>query len=394
MTDHASYLVLGAGAQGTAAAHDLLRFQSGSTVLLADASPAAARAAAARLRALSPDAAKRVSAAGVDGRSAAALRRLMKGRDAVLSALPYYLNPGAAAAAVAEGVPYADLGGHFETTQKIQKLDGKARKAKVAVLPDLGISPGTCNILAAAGISRMDRTEEVHIFCGGLPQEPRPPLQYKLVFNLEGVIGNYLGKAYVLRDGEIREDEPLSRRQTLEVAGVGTLEVAVTGGATATAPWTWRGKVRTYDYKTLRYPGHWDKIETLRALGLLEETPVTVAGRPVVPRDVFVACAEDKLKFPDDRDLLVQRVVVVGDKDGRPARRTFDLLDKADPATGFTAMQRTTGFSAAIILAMLADGTIAGPGVLSVETAVPADAFIKELRRRGIDLKEAAEPSL
>ena len=214
--------------------------------------------------------------------------------------------------------------------------DGRAKKAGVALIPDCGVSPGTCNVLAAAGIARLDRADEVHIYCGGLPQTPRPPLNYKLVFNLEGVIGNYLGKAYVLRDGEIAKDAPLSRRQTLDFdPPLGRLEAAVTGGATATAPWTYRGKIRAYDYKTLRYPGHWDKIETLRDLGLLDEKPVLVKGRGVSPRDVFVACAEGRLKFPDDRDLLVQRVIVIGKDKARPAR--------AIPTTSWITRTRPRG---------------------------------------------------
>jgi lysine 6-dehydrogenase len=226
------------------------------------------------------------------------------------------------------------------------------------------------------------------MYCGGLPENPRPPLGYKLVFNLEGVLGNYFGKAYVLRDGEIGEDEPLSRRQTLEVDGVGRLEAAVTGGATATAAWTWKGKLRSYDYKTLRYPGHWDRIETLRDLGLLDEKPVAVGRGKVSPRDVFVACAEERLRFPDDRDLLVQRVIVAGEKGGRPARAVYNLLDRFDPATGFTAMQRTTGFSAAAVLAMAARGSIKEAGVLPLEAVVPPFEFIEELRRRGVAVKE------
>ena len=161
-------------------------------------------------------------------------------------------------------------------------------------------------------------------------------------------------------------------------------------GATATAPWTWRGRLRAYDYKTLRWPGHWDKIETLRDLGLFEEVPVDVKGRKVVPRDVFTACADGRLRFPDDRDLLVQRVIVIGARGGKPARVTLDLLDRFDPATGFTAMQRTTGFSAAIILSQLARGRIAGRGVLPVETGVPSAEFLAELPRRGIEVREDA----
>lgn len=383
-----AYAVLGAGQQGASAAYDLARFGDASQVVLADADLKLAQAAAKRVAGLLPKGAPKIVPAKLDARSPAALARLLRGRHGVLSCLPYYLNPAAAAAAIAARVPYADLGGHFDTTLKIQALHKKAQKAGIALLPDCGISPGTCNILAAAGIARLDKAEEVHMYCGGLPEHPRPPLGYKLVFNLEGVLGNYFGVATVLRDGEIAEDQPLARRQIIDFPNVGRLEAAVTGGATATAPWTWKGKLRAYDYKTLRWPGHWDKIEALRDLGLFEEKPVKVDGKDVSPRKVFVAAAEGRLKFPDDRDLLIQRVIVIGTKDGKPARCRYDLLDRFDPATGFTAMQRTTGFTAAAVLHLLARGRVKGTGVLALEAVVPPFEFLEEIRKRGIPVDE------
>src|SRR5258706_1039102 len=243
----------------------------------------------------------------------------------------------------------------MESTRTILKLHGRAKKAGVTLIPDCGIAPGFCNSLAVCGMEKLDRPEEVHMYCGGLPQHPRPPLGYKIVFNLEGVLGNYFGKAYVLKNGKVALIPSFSGKEMLSFGKpLGMLEARTTGGATSTAPWTFRGKLKAYDYKTLRYPGHYDKIQTLKDLGLFETTPVRVNGYRIPPREVFVAVAGPRLAYPKDRDLLVMRVAVRGKLKGQKTQVVYDLLDYGDMRRGFTAMQVTTGFQDAIILANLA----------------------------------------
>jgi lysine 6-dehydrogenase len=386
-----SYAILGAGKQGLAAAYDAVLFGGAERLTLADSRLFAAKAALHKLKSLVASSKSKavLSAAAVDGRKKNDIKRLLAGHDAVLSALPYYLNVHVADAAVAARVHYCDLGGYFDVTRKILERHGAAKKAGVALVPDCGVSPGMCNSLAACGIERLESAEEVRIWCGGLPQTPRPPLGYKIVFNLEGLLGNYFGKAYVLREGKVALVPTFTEREELDFgAPLGRLEAVTTGGATSTCPWTYRGRLRTYEYKTLRYPGHFEKIQLLRDLGLLELTPVDVNGAKVVPRQLFVAAAGPKLSFPDDRDYLALRVAVKGLKDGRPAEIVFDLLDAFDPKTGFTAMQRTTGFSAAVVLSLLAHGKVTEKGAVPLEKAVSGPLFLDEIRRRGLDVKE------
>ena len=228
------------------------------------------------------------------------------------------------------------------------------------------------------------------MYCGGLPMDPKPPLGYKAVFNLEGVLGNYFGSAYVLKDGKVKLVPSFSGLEKIDFGEpLGNLEAVVTGGATSTCPWTYRGDIQNYDYKTLRYPGHYEKIQAMKDLGLLETEPVDFNGKKIVPRKFFVHLAEPRLKFEGDRDLLVMKIVVSGVKDGRPTRIVYDLLEYEDPDTGFTAMQRTTGFSAAVILEMLAQGRVPSKGVVPVEKAVPGVTFLEEIRRRGIIVTES-----
>jgi lysine 6-dehydrogenase len=383
---------MGAGKQGVAAAYDILRFGRAARLTLADGSLAYAKAAVKKLKKIAGPSLQKnktiLMAVALDARKESELRRIVHGHDAVLSALPYYLNPAVARAAIAEKAHYCDLGGYFQTTQEIMKLDAAARKAGVSLVPDCGVAPGMCNSLAVSGMERLSKARDVRIYCGGLPQKPKPPLGYKVVFNLEGVIGNYFGHAYVLRHGKVKLEPSFSGREEIQFGRFGKLEAVITGGATSTCPWTFRKTLQNYDYKTLRYPGHYDKIQLLKDLGLLETSRVQVNGYQISPRDVFVAVTGPKLAFPKDRDLLIQRVVVYGELNGKKAEVTYDVLDYGDVRTDFTAMQRTTGFSAAIILELLAQGRVRSTGFVPVEKAVSGTVFLKEIRARGIDVKE------
>jgi lysine 6-dehydrogenase len=389
-----SYLVLGSGKQGLAAAYDLLRNGEAARLTLADASLPAAQAAVNRLRHLLGPTLKKnkiqLTARSLEAKNPHNLSQVMSGHQAVLSAIPYYLNPGVAKAAIAAGIHYCDLGGYMESTRQILKLNARAKKAGVTLVPDCGVAPGLCNSLAICGMDTLDRPEEVHIYCGGLPQHPRPPLDYKIVFNLEGVLGNYFGDSYVLKNGKVALVPSFSGKETLSFGPpLGKLEARTTGGATSTCPWDFRGVLKAYDYKTLRYPGHYEKFELLKDLGLLETTPVQINGCRLAPRDMFVAAAGPRLAFPKDRDLLVMRVCVQGKRQGRKMQVIYDLLDYGDPRTGFTAMQRTTGFPAAIVLSLLAQGAVLKTGVVPVQEAVNGRVVLHAIRARGIRIKES-----
>lgn len=389
----ARYVVLGAGRQGTAAAYDLILNGQVERLVLADADPAAAKDALARLkkRLAAPlrSHRTRLESARVDASKKADLVRLIKGSDVALSALPYFLNPTAAAAAVAARAHYCDLGGDLDAARKVLKLDAAARKAGVTLIPDCGLAPGLCNTLAVAAMEKLPILREVRVYCGGLPQKPRPPLGYKIVFSLDGLLASYFGKAYALRKGEVTAVEPFTELELLDFGEpVGRLEAFITAGGAGTCPWTFAGRMQTYEYKTLRYPGHHDKIQVLRQLGLLEKKPVQVDGVSVSPLDLFKTVAGPRLRFPDDKDLVVLRVSARGQKEGKNVEIAYDLLDFYDAKSGFTAMERTTGFSAAVVAQMLENGTVRQRGAVALEKAVPGRPFLDEVRKRGIRVTE------
>jgi lysine 6-dehydrogenase len=373
-------LVLGAGLQGSACAYDLLQHADVERVTIAD------RRTDRLPKFLKAARGKRLKVAKLDAKKAGALERLMRGHDAVMCALPYYFNERVAKAAVSLGLHHADLGGNTEIVQRQKKLQAKAAKKGVSVIPDCGLAPGMINIIAAEGIRRVGDALSVKIYVGGLPQHPQPPLNYQIVYSLEGALDYYTTPSWVLRNGQPTRVDALSERETLEFpAPVGTLEAFHTGGGISTMPWTWAGRVQTMEYKTLRYPGHLAIMRPIRELGLLDVKPVDVKGEKVVPRDAFIAIVSPQLTKPDSHDLVALRVEVAG-KSGRKV--AWQLLDYYDGERGISAMMRTTGYSLAITGLMQVDGRISARGVHTPDEAVPFGAYVAELKQRGIDIKE------
>jgi len=372
-------LVLGAGLQGSACAYDLLQRPEVERVTLADLHPR--RAAPFLIKRKD----KRLVSARLDAKSGPRLRKLMRGHDAVMNALPYYFNYPVAKAAVTMGLHCADLGGNTEIVQKQKTLHAAAQKKHVSVIPDCGLAPGMVNIIAAEGIRQVGDADSVKIFVGGLPQHPEPPLNYQIVYSLEGALDYYTTPSWVLREGRPLQVDALSELEAVEFPSpVGTLEAFHTGGGISTKPWAYRGKVRTMEYKTLRYPGHVAIMRPIRELGLLALEPVKVKGTEIVPRDAFIATVSPLLSKAGGRDLVALRVEVVG-KNGR--RAAWQLLDYFDAATGISAMMRTTGYSLAITGVMQVDGRVTSAGVYTPDEAVPFHAYVDELKRRGVEIR-------
>jgi len=373
-------LVFGAGLQGSACAYDLLQQTTVEHVTVADVKPDRA------LGLLKPYVGRRLSLVKLDVQEAGAVLDAMRGQQAALCALPYYHNLDVTRAALQVGIHCADLGGNTEIVFQQKKLDADARAKGVSVVPDCGLAPGMVNILAAEGIRRVGDPETVKIYVGGLPQHPEPPLNYQIVYSLEGALDYYTTPAWVLREGKPTRVDALSEREELPFPPpVGTLEAFHTAGGISTMPWAYEGRVRTMEYKTLRYPGHVALMKAMRDLGLLELTPLKVKGREIVPRDVFIAAVSPKLTKPDRRDLVALRVEVRG-RDGRQV--AWQLLDYFDEARGVSAMMRATGYSLAITGIMQVDGRIKAPGVHTPDEAVPFSYYVTELAKRRIEIRE------
>ena len=377
-------LVLGSGLQGSACALDLLLDPEVTQVTVADLHPDR------MARFLSSRNDPRLHAVTLDVTDHAAVAATMAGHAAVMSALPYYYNGEMARLAVAAGCHFADLGGNTQIVMDQKKLDAEAHAKGLSIMPDCGLAPGMVNILAAEGIRRLDEPDRVRIFVGGLPQHPEPPLNYQIVYSLEGALDYYTTPSWILRNGKRTTVDALSELEYVEFpAPVGKLEAFHTGGGISTMPFTWEGKVREMEYKTLRYPGHVAIMKPIRELGLLDLTPTMVKGHPVVPRDLFIACVSPKLTKPDGHDLVALRIIVSGKKHGKPASTTFDLIDYFDEAHHVSAMERTTGYSLSLTGLTQARRQVIRFGVTTPDEGMPYDRYVEGLHKRGIAIRES-----
>lgn len=375
--------VLGAGQQGIACILDWLRQPDVREIRAFDADPKQLELLKQRF----PD--ERLAVAPLDAGRSEDLVAALRGLDAVFSGVPYFLNLAVTRAAIEARTPMVDLGGNTDVVFQQRALDTEAKAAGIAVLPDQGLAPGLAGILAAHGFRDFDTVESARLRVGGLPQNPKGPLGYSLVFSIHGLLNEYAGEAVGLEKGEIARRPTLTGLEPIRFPHpIGPCEAAYTSGGTSTLPWTFQGRVRELDYKTVRYPGHWDRVLFLKNLGMLETRPVTVGRVKVAPRDALAALLEPVLLDPEVRDLVVLRVRVRGTRNGAPVLRQYDMVDYFDEDTGLTAMMRTTAFPASESALMLARRQVSETGVLAAERVLPGDAYLRALRGRGMDIRE------
>ncbi len=383
-----TYAVVGAGRQGIAAAYDLVMFGQASRVTFIDLSEAGARHAADTINRLvgRPVA----EAAQADARDIPRLRELFTGCHGVLSAAHYAVNLGITELAISMRCHLVDLGGHTGVVRQQQARDADARDAGVTVVPDCGMGPGLNVSLGAYVMEQFDEPREVRIWDGGLPQDPQPPWNYASTFAMSGLTNEYDGTAFFLRDGAVTEVPCFGDLEELDFAPpLGRLEAFVTSGGLSTSPWTWEGKLQVLENKTLRYPGHCAMFKAFEHLGLLGLDAIDVAGTPVVPRDVFHALLEPRIGVTAGaaKDVCVMRVTGAGVRNGHEGRFTVELIDRFDERTGFTAMQRLTGWHAAIVLGLAVRDALP-QGVRSVES-VRGSLIVAEGTRRGWQFVES-----
>ncbi len=374
-------LVLGAGLQGSACAFDLLNNSAVERVLLADVQVGSLPTF------LAPFVGNRLATLSLDVRDVAAVRAAMTQCDAVMSAIPYYFNFPLAQLAVEAGVHFADLGGNTEIVRQQQTLDAKAKARGVSVVPDTGLAPGMVNVIAQHGIDQFEQVERVQLFVGGLPQVPEPPLGYQIAYSIEGMIDYYTTPSLVVRDGVPQEVNALSELETVHFPEpLGDLEAFHTAGGLSTMVYRYAGKIASMEYKTLRYPGHARIMEAVRELGLLDTVAVEVKGQQVVPREVFVRVAGERLR-KGKPDLVALRVVVTGTNGGERSTRAWEVVDHFDAARGITAMMRTTGYTLSITGQLQVMGAIP-PGVHTPDECIPASRYFAMLAERGIILSQ------
>ncbi|MFW5951772.1 MAG: saccharopine dehydrogenase C-terminal domain-containing protein [Gemmatimonadota bacterium] len=377
----ASVIVLGAGRVGEAMARDLAR-DDGLRVTAADARPEALR----RLR-------ERASAEGLSIRSLAvdlsdedSLSGALDGHDLAIGAVPGPMGFATVRRVLAAGLDVVDISFFEEDARALDEL--ARRNGRVAIV-DAGVAPGLSNLILGHLEPRLEETIRFECLVGGIPAEPAPPWEYKAPFSPIDVIAEYTRPARLRRAGEEITLPALSEVEPVDVPGVGRLEAFNTDGlrtllATSRAP--------DLVEKTMRWPGHADRVRVLRESGFFSTAPVQTAAGPVVPLELTTRLLFDAWAYaPGEPDLTAMRVVVEGvDADG-PVRHTFQLVDRHDPDTDTSSMARTTGYTATALARLVLAGRFREPGISPPERVGAVDGtldrVLAELAARGVHVE-------
>ena len=380
------YAVIGSGKQGTASAYDFVKFGDAEQVLMIDSNFEQAENAAGLVNDLTG---KNICIPKqADVTDIPAIKKLLADVDSAISGVPYYYNYDLTLAAIETKTSLIDFGGNTPIVEKQLALNERAKSSGINIIPDCGMGPGMNISMAEYVISKFDEPEEIHVYDGGLPKNPKPPWNYELHFHINGLTNEYFGKALFLRNGKVAEVECLTELENVQFnEPLGNLEAAVTSGGLSTAPKTFENKINIFENKTLRYPGHWSQFIAYQQLGLFELEPIKIKGKDIIPRDVFHSLLEPKIMIDKSKDICVIRVVGKGRKDGELKIFIIDLFDEFDETTGFTAMQRLTGWHASIVAILAAQGKI-GRGAVPEEKAIPGKMIIEEAEKRGLVFSE------
>ena len=372
--------VLGSGLMGSVIAWDLARSDDVDKVVVADINPEKL----ARARRMT--ASKKLTTAVVDVKDTKRTVDFLREFDVVASALPHGAVNLANRAAVEAGAKMVDIA--FEDEQ--MQLAAEAKKRGALLIPGCGLAPGLAGILLANGASMLDEAVEGHIFVGGLPQHPKPPLGYRLVFSMVGLLREYLEDARIIRDGKIVKVKPFDTvGKVIFSAPVGKCEAFCTDGL-ATLLYTMK-EMKILDEKTVRWPGHAEKIRFLIEMGLFSKEKVTLDGAAVTPMDVSSELLSRVLSSGPPEDLTVMRVEVVGRKGPARASITYEMLDYYDRKKKITSMGKTTGFTCSIVTRMVGNGEVSGIGVIPPEVALNAKLVQKlhsQLQAKGVKITE------
>jgi lysine 6-dehydrogenase len=224
----------------------------------------------------------------------------------------------------------------------------------------------------------------VRLRVGGLPLHPRPPFQYQIVFSVEGLINEYIEPAEVIRGGRRVTVPSMADLESLAFPEPFTaLEAFNTSGGLSILPRLLEGKVSELDYKTIRYPGHCEKMRTLLDLGFASHEPIMIGNSVRTSRELFTELLRRKLDTGGP-DVILARSTVTGMKAGVRACLVSEFVDYYDEATGMSAMMRTTAYPTSIIAQQLAHGVITSRGVFTPEVCAPAADMVEQLARRGI----------
>jgi len=374
-------VIFGAGLMGSTIAYDLVKSREVEEVTLCDVD--VSRLTKARREIVSP----KLRLKKHDVRRRVQTVDLLRRSDVGIGALPYDLCEYSIKATLAAAVDYVDLiyGWRYEHSS-ISRI---AERRGITIIPACGLAPGLSNVLAWAAADQLDSVREVHIKTGGIPERPKPPLNYRIVFSFEAVLEEYLRKARIVRNGRITDVEALSGLEQITFPRpIGRCECFYTDGLSSLIQ-TIR-HVKEMDEKTIRWPGHVAQIKTLIESGVLDTKPITHNGHKIIPRKFTAQILSDRLSLRNEKDLTLLRVDVKGKKNGKIVRSRYDMIDHFDSRNHITSMARTTSYPCAAAALLLGTSRIGVTGLVPPEIAFETenrDWLLSYLTSRGIRIK-------
>jgi len=315
------------------------------------------------------------------------VQEVVNGYDYVINAVPGSLGFKTLRYIIEAGKDVVDIA--FYENDPFE-LDTLAKEKNVTAIVDCGVSPGLHNILIGNVAQKLDSIEDITIYVGGLPQIKEPPFEYKAVFSPSDVIEEYIRPARMKKNEEIVTKPPLSELEIIDFPEVGALEAFNSDGL--------RTLLHTIDVpnmkeKTLRYPGHVEKISLLKQIGLFDKEELSINGKDIKPIDLAIKLLRDEWQLKDgEKDFTILQVVIKGRRENKKVTYTYDLLDYYDDSSDTISMARTTGYTATCMLRLLASGLYKQIGISPPEFVGKhsecTEFILSELRKRNVLIKE------
>ena len=380
-----NFVIVGSGRQGVAVAYDLLSscYDDNHHVTMVDINLSFLEKALKKISKISNH--ENLKGITADVTNEAEMLSILSDADVMISAVPYEFNLELTKIAIKSKTSMVDLGGHTNIVREQLSMNDKAISSGISIVPDCGMGPGMNITMAVLSTEILDQTDEIHICDGGLPQNPSPPWNYSLFFNIEGLTNEYDEHAFFLNEGNIIEVPCFSGIENIEFDNFGILEAAVTSGGLSTMPWTFRKKLKVLENKTLRYPGHWEWMKAYRELGLFDRTSIEHNNQKIIPRDFYHKLLEKKLDHGRVEDVCLMRIKALGKKDSKKVVLNIDAVEYYDKELDLTAMEKWTGWHISIMALEIAYNRI-DRGAISVENALKGHVFLEEAKKRNYDI--------
>lgn len=375
-------VVMGFGMMGQAIAYDLCKYSNFDSIGIADNNKSALEFIKKPLDK------EKIIFHNLNVEKINDVKKCLKNYDIAISAVPYKYNYELAKTAIETKTHFLDLGGNNDVVKKERGLNKESVKKGVTIIYDCGLAPGLSSIIVKDIVESMNSIKYVKIRVGGLPINPKPPLNYQIVFSANGLINEYIEKAIVLDKGKIIKKESMTELEKISFPKpFGEMEAFLTSGGCSTLPYTYKDSIEYLDYKTIRYPGHCEIFKTLLDIGMASEKSVDIGNKIIVPRDLLIKYLMEKLPL-NEKDVVLLKVTSKCKKNRKKINLEYNMIDYYDDKNNITSMMRTTGYPTSIIAQMIKDGNINKYGVFGCEEIVPCSPFFKYLEKRDIKIKK------